>query len=99
MGGTPCVFEGRGRSLVIHALRKASGRATQLCDNIANHVAVFHIQALATGNFKAVRIETKLMEHGRVDVGDVMAILNSGETEFVSRAMYNAALDSAASHP
>ena len=45
-------------------------------DDVADHVAVFHFQSLAAGDFEPARVEAELMEHGGVDVGDVMAVLD-----------------------
>src|SRR6185295_12618963 len=45
------------------------------------------------------RIEPQLMEHGRVEVGDVVTLLGRVEADLVRRAVDDAALDAAARQP
>ena len=59
---------------------------------------MFHLQSLAAGYFESMGVQAELMENGCVDVGDVVAILNRRETEFVCGAVNHAGLDAAAGH-
>jgi len=46
-----------------------------------------------------MRVESQQVENGGVDVGDVVPVQGSMEAEFVGRAVDDAPLDAAASHP
>ena len=61
--------------------------------------AVIHIEAFAGGEFEAAGIEAELVQDGGMDVGDVMAIFNGVEAEFVGDAVLHAAFDSGARQP
>ena len=37
---------------------------------------MFHFEAFAAGDFQAAGIEAELVQHGGVDVGDVVAVLD-----------------------
>ena len=58
-----------------------------------------HVEAFAAGDFQLVRVEAELVQDGRVDVGDVMPVLDGVEAEFVGRAVGDAAFDAAAGQP
>ena len=51
------------------------------------------------GNFEPARVEAELVQHGGVDVGDVVAVFDGVEAELVGRAVGDAPLDAAAGHP
>jgi hypothetical protein len=46
------------------------------CDDLANKFAVIDLKAFAAGDFDLAGIEAGLMENGRVNVGDVMALFD-----------------------
>src|SRR5438552_368988 len=65
-------------------------------DNRVDGIAVIHVEALAAGDFQAMRIETHELHDRRVDVRDVMAIFDGVETDLVGGATDDAAFDPAA---
>src|SRR5206468_1822131 len=62
-------------------------------------LAVVDFQALAAGYLEPVGIQAEPVEYGRVDVGDVVAVLDGVESKLVRGAVRDAALDSAAGQP
>src|SRR5204863_2299163 len=60
---------------------------------------VIDLQALAAGDRQAARVEAQLVQDGRVDVGDVVAVFDGVEAYLIGAAMNYAALDAAAGHP
>lgn len=79
--------------------RQAPGLSQVSRDDIVDRLAKVDVQTLVTGNLKASRIQPELMEDGRVDVGNVVPILNSMESQFVGRPVYGATLDATAGQP
>lgn len=74
-------------------------RAVSLRDDSFNRVPIVDFQPLAAGDFETARIEAELLHNSRMNVGDVVPILNGVETEFVRGSVDCSALDSASSHP
>src|SRR5947208_2466991 len=64
--------------------------------NLGNHFPVVDFQPLAAGDFQLVRIQSELMQHRRVNIGDVVAVFDGMEAEFVGCAVGDAAFDTAA---
>ena len=56
-------------------------------------------EAFAGGEFELVGVEAELVQDGGVDVGDVMAVFNGMEAEFVGGAVDDAGFDAAAGEP
>src|SRR6185369_5436535 len=67
--------------------------------DLGDRLAEVQLQPLAARNLQASRIEPELVEHGRVEIGDVVALLDRVEAELVGRAVGDAALHSAARQP
>ena len=65
-------------------------------ENFCDHFPVIDIQPLAAGDFEAVAVQAELVQYRRVDVGDVVAIFDGVETQFIGRAVGDAAFDAAA---
>src|SRR5207244_3361233 len=61
--------------------------------------AVVDLEALAAGNLQLARVQAELMEHRRVKVRDVVALLGGVEADLVGRAVDDAAFDAAARQP
>ena len=61
--------------------------------------AVIDVEALSAWDFELSGVEAELMEDGRVDVGDVVAVLDGVEAEFVGRAVDDSSLDASAGEP
>ena len=68
-------------------------------NDFLDRLAMVDVEAFAAGDFQAAGIEPELLQDRGVDVGDVVAILDGVEADFVGRAMHDAALESAAGHP
>ena len=51
------------------------------------------------GDLQLVRVKAELAEHRRVDVGDVVPVLDRMEAELVGLAVSDAALNAAAGQP
>ena len=51
------------------------------------------------GQFQPVGVESKLVQHSGVKVGDVMPVLDGVEAEFIGCAMGKTALNAAAGEP
>ena len=64
-----------------------------------DRLAVVDLEPLAAGNLELVRVETKLVQDGRVDVGDVVPIFDGVETDLVGRTVHDAPLDAPAGEP
>ena len=58
-----------------------------------------HLESLAAGDLQFVRVEAELVQRSRVDVGDVVAVLDSVETQLVRGSVLDAGLDAAAREP
>src|SRR5439155_10871962 len=58
-----------------------------------------HLQALAAGDLQLARVESELLQHGGVQVGDVVTTVDRVEAQLVGGAVGHAALDAAAGQP
>src|SRR6185436_13197063 len=58
-----------------------------------------YFEALSSGHFQSARVQSELVEHRRVEVGDVVAVLRRVEADLVRRAVHDAALHAAAREP
>ena len=57
------------------------------------------LESFAAGDFEAAGVEAELVQHGGVDVGDVVPVLDGVEAELVGGAVDDAPLDAAAGQP
>ena len=57
------------------------------------------IEPLVARHLQTTRIEPKLVQDGRVDVGHIVSIFHRMKAKFVGRAMDDPALHSTAGHP
>ena len=57
------------------------------------------VQAFAAGDLEAAGVEAELVQEGRVDVGDVVAVFGSVEADLVGGSVHDALAQSAAGHP
>ena len=64
-----------------------------------NRHPVINVEPFAAGDFEAARVEAELMKDRGMNVCDVVTIFDRVKADFVSRAVDNAAFDSAAGHP
>jgi hypothetical protein len=63
--------------------------------NLPNRLPVIDLQALPPRDFQLARIDPQLLQDGRVDIGDVMTVLDGVEADGVGSAVDDAALDAA----
>src|SRR4051794_28240308 len=61
-----------------------------LRDDLLNWPAHVDLQELVAGHLQFARVEAELAQHGGVDVGDVMPVLDGVEAQFVSGAVGDA---------
>ena len=59
--------------------------AYSLRKNLADHIPVVDLEALAAGNFESSRIQAELAQDCRVDVGDVVAVLHRVKTDLTRK--------------
>ena len=71
----------------------------QLRDHFVDRLAVLFFKPFATCDGKVAWIEAELVQHGGVNVGDVVTVFNGMKTDFVGCAVGDAAFDSSACHP
>ena len=76
---------------------RADGGA--LRDDFFNEPAEIHVEPFAAGDFQTTRVQSELVQDGRVDVGDIVPIFDRVKSELVGRAMRHSSLDSAAGQP
>src|SRR5437764_2523311 len=57
------------------------------------------LQTFASGDVQPVRIEAKLVQHSRVNIRYIVAVLDSVESKIVSPAVDDARFNAAAGHP
>ncbi len=57
-----------------------------LREDLANYAGVLHLQSFAAGDFEAAGVEAKLVQHGGVDVGDVVTVFDGLEAKLIGRA-------------
>jgi hypothetical protein len=60
---------------------------------------MIQFEALAPGNLEPMRIQSQLMQDRRVDVGDVMPILDGMKAKFIGGAVLNTSRDTAPGQP
>ena len=65
----------------------------------SDRLAVVNLEPFAAGDLERARVETKLVQNRRVDVGDVVPVFNGMEADLVGRSVNNATLDAAAGEP
>ena len=61
--------------------------------------AIIQIQPFPAGHFQFARIQAHQTENRGVDIGDIMAILDGMEADFIGLAVSHTALDAAAGQP
>ena len=66
--------------------------SNSLDQNLFNRFSKIDLQSLLAGNFEFARIEAELMQNGRVNVGDIVPVLHSMESQLVGCAMSNPTL-------
>ena len=66
-----------------------------LCDRLP----VIHIEALLPRNIQPPGIEAEQVQHGSVNVGDIVPVLDRMKAQFIGRAVNDAALYSGSGHP
>src|SRR5687767_10668051 len=71
----------------------------ELRHDLSNGLTVIDLEPAASRNLQPPRIEPEQMEHGGVNVGDVVTILDRMEAELVGGAVDHAAFDAAARQP
>ena len=76
----------------------APSRGTSSNDGLDWH-AVVDRKAFTAGHLQAVRVQPELTPHRRVDVRNVVPILDGVESDLVGAAVLNPTLDSAAREP
>src|SRR5438270_12400495 len=67
-----------------------------LRDNLLDHFPPVHVDAFSAGDFQFAAVDTQLVQHRRVEVGDVVGIFDGVESDFIRRAVGDAAPDAAA---
>ena len=67
--------------------------------DIKNRRPVVFFDPFSPRNRKRAGVQTQLVEHRRVDIGHIMAVLNGVKPEFIGRPMCHPAADPAAGHP
>ena len=68
-------------------------------NDLLDWLAAVNVDSLPAGNFESLRIETPLMQHRRVDVGDIVWIFDGVKAKLIGHAVSHAALDVAACQP
>ena len=57
------------------------------------------LETFAPGQFEPVRVQSELMHHRGMNVGDVVRMFDRVETEFIRGSMHDAALHAPAGQP
>ena len=70
-----------------------------LGNDVFDRVTKVDFQPLSAGDCETARIEAELLHNSRMNVGDVVPILNGVEAEFIGGPVNCPAFDSASSHP
>ncbi len=68
-------------------------------DDLVDNFAKVFFEALAAGEDHAAGVEAELVQNSGVDVGDVVAVLDGVEAEFVSGAVGDPTFNTTAGHP
>src|SRR5262249_6532085 len=68
-------------------------------DDFFDWLTMIDFQPLSAGYFQLARVEAELVQHGRVQIGDVMPVLDGVEADRIGGAVGNAAFDAAAGQP
>src|SRR5262249_46535185 len=79
--------------------RQSHSRNRQLRNDFADYVAVIDVEPLSAGDFELPTVEAELVQHRRMQVGDVVAVLGGVKAKRVGRAVRDAPFDSAAGQP
>src|SRR5579872_1508181 len=95
----PCAKATITENSAIASLRSLDRTCSPSGDDFFDRLAKVDFKPFLTWHFEPARIEPQLMQHGGVNVGDVVAIFHRMEAQFVCGAMHHAALDAAAGHP
>ena len=74
-------------------------RINKLGNDLVDSVADLFSNSLATRDMEFIGIQTELMKKRRMNIRDVMSVLDSVKSEFVGCAVRHAALDAATGHP
>ena len=91
--------------LMLGLTRPSSGRVNVLGGDPASgelcrsFITIIDFQPLPAGDCETARIEAELLHDGSVNIGDIVAILNGVEAEFVGGSVDSSAFDSASCHP
>ena len=66
-------------------------------DDVPDRHTDFFFQAFVAGDGKAMSVQTKLVQQGGVNVGNIVPMFDSVKAEFVGRAVCDSAFDPAPS--
>jgi len=69
------------------------------CDDFGDDAAVFLFQTFATGHGERARLNAKLVEYRRMDIGYVMSVFDCVKAKLIGRAVCDSTLDAAPRHP
>src|SRR5262249_43485452 len=67
-------------------------------DDLPDRLAVVDGPAVGSGHLQLARVEPQLVQDGRVDVRDVVPMLDGVEADLVRRSVNDSTLDAAAGH-
>src|SRR5436190_8701560 len=70
-----------------------------LSDNLPNRFAVINLETLSPRDLQTIRVQPHQLKYGRVNIGDVVTILDRVKAEFVCSTMRHAPFDAAAREP
>src|SRR5260370_7853517 len=68
-------------------------------NNLLDHPPIINLQPLPPRYLELVRIQPQLVQHRRVNVRDIMTVLDGVEADLVRLAVGDSALDAAAGQP
>ena len=68
-------------------------------DDLFDRLTVVDGEAFAARHFQPMGVETHQLQDGGVDVGDIVAVFDGMETEFVGGSMRDTAFDAAPCQP
>ena len=71
----------------------------QRSNDALNRHPVIDVQPLTIRQFKPTGIQSQLMQDCRMDISDVMPILDRMKADFIRRSVYDTSLDSTSRHP
>ena len=64
-----------------------------------NHMAIFFVEPFSSGQGHMARIDPKLMQQSRMDIGHIMAILDSMKSDLIGSTMRDTAANTTSGHP